>query len=103
MLEFDGIKIKNSGVANYMLRTDVLNNPQHIINNLQTIEDYVKMHPDVYFACKALNYRTFKKKFDGDRPLAVQIDWENRDGILAQNTIILIHLQEKEKKSAKIY
>lgn len=80
--EVDGIKIKNSGVANYMLRTDVLNNPQHIINNLQTIEDYVKMHPDVYFACKALNYRTFKKKFDGDRPLAVQIDWENRDGIL---------------------
>lgn len=80
--EVDGIKIKNSGVANYMLRTDVLNNPQHIINNLQTIENYVKNHPDVYFACKALNYRTFEKKFDGDRPLAVQIDWENKDGFL---------------------
>lgn len=80
--EVDGIKIKNSGVANYMLRTDVLNNPQHIINNLQTIENYVKNHPDVYFACKALNYRTFEKKFDGDRPLAVQIDWENKNGFL---------------------
>lgn len=78
----DGIKIENSGVANYMLRTDKLNNPQDIINNLQTIEEYVEMHPDVYFACKALNYRTFDKKYDGDRPLAVQIDWENENGFL---------------------
>jgi hypothetical protein len=78
----DGIKIENSGVANYMLRTDKLNNPQDIINNLQPIEEYVEMHPDVYFACKALNYRTFDKKYDGDRPLAVQIDWENENGFL---------------------
>ena len=54
-------KIENSGVANYMLRTNKLDDPQFIIDNLQTIEDYVRDHPNVYFACKALNYRTFAK------------------------------------------
>lgn len=78
----NGKKIKNSGVANYMLRTNKLDDPQFIIDNLQTVEDYVNDHPNVYFACKALNYRTFAQKHDGDRPLAVQIDWENKDGCL---------------------
>lgn len=39
------------------------------------IKDYVKMHPDIYFACKALNYRTFAEKWDGNRPLSVQVNW----------------------------
>lgn len=78
----NGKKIEKSGVANYMLRTNKLDDPQFIIDNLQTIEDYVNNHPNVYFACKALNYRTFTQKYDGDRALAVQIDWENKDGCL---------------------
>lgn len=80
--EVDGLKIKDSGVANYMLRTDMLDDAQSIIDSLQTIDEYVEEHPDVYFACKALNYRTFAEKYDGDRPLAVQIDWENENGML---------------------
>lgn len=74
--------IENSGVANFMLRTDSLDDPQLIIDSLQTIDDYVKEHPDVYFACKALNYRSFKNKWDGDRPLAVQIEWKNQNNLL---------------------
>lgn len=97
----DGIEIENSGVANYMLRTDKLNNPQDIINNLQTIEEYVEMHPDVYFACKALNYRTFDKKFDGDRPLAVQIDWENENGFLVPRYNYSDPLTRKGKEIAQ--
>lgn len=75
----DGVRIPNSGVANYMLRTDELDDPQVLINSLQEIDEYVDEHPDVYFACKALNYRTFEGKFDGDRPLVVQIDWEVKE------------------------
>lgn len=44
------------------------------------IDEYIKAHSDIYFACKALNYRTFKQKYDGDRPLSVQVDWEVKEG-----------------------
>ncbi|HEL2314489.1 TPA: hypothetical protein TZM57_000085 [Streptococcus suis] len=77
-----GQVIKDSGVANFMLRTDELDDAQQIIDSLQTIDEYVKQHPDVYFACKALNYRTFESKYDGDRPLAVQINWKEKDNEL---------------------
>ncbi|HDR1333843.1 TPA: hypothetical protein QB386_000580, partial [Pasteurella multocida] len=30
----------------------------------------------IYFACKALNFRTFENKYDGNRPLAVQVQWD---------------------------
>lgn len=40
-----------------------------------SIDEYIKSNPDIYFACKALNYRTFESKYDGNRPLAVQVDW----------------------------
>ena len=99
--EVNGKIIENSGIANYMLRTDKLNNPQDIINNLQTIEEYVEMHPDVYFACKALNYRTFDKRFDGDRPLAVQIDWENENGFLVPRYNYSDPLTRKGKEISK--
>lgn len=44
------------------------------------IDEYIKAHSDIYFACKTLNYRTFKQKYDGDRPLSVQVDWEVKEG-----------------------
>lgn len=82
-----GKVIKDSGIANFMLRTDDLSNPQRIINSLQTIDEYVNAHPDVYFACKALNYRSFDKKYDGDRPLSVQINWLNKENQLVPEFI----------------
>ena len=55
---------------------------QDVIDKMVPIKEYVKMHPDIYFACKALNYRTFAGKWDGDRPLSVQVYWNAEDNKL---------------------
>ncbi len=41
---------------------------------LEPIEEYA-IKQNLYFACKAINYRVEKNKWDGDRPLAIYIDW----------------------------
>lgn len=70
-----GQVIENSGVANYILMDEEIYSAQDVIDKMIPITDYVKRHPDIYFACKALNYRTFANKWDGDRPLSVQVLW----------------------------
>ena len=82
-----GNRIENSGIANYMLTTVMVNSTQDVIDNLVDIENFAKSEPPLYFACKALNYRTFKEKYDGDRPLAVFVDWSVNNGILTHNLI----------------
>ena len=48
-----------------------------------TIEKFVDAEkPTIYFACKALNYRAEKDKWDGDRPLSVYVDWYIKDAKL---------------------
>jgi hypothetical protein len=78
----DGEIIPNSGVANYILMDESVQTPQEVIDRMVPVEDYVRQHPDIYFACKALNYRTFAKKWDGNRPLSVQVDWSAENGRL---------------------
>jgi hypothetical protein len=78
--------IKNSGIANFILFEDTsmsINNIQDVIDSLIPITDYVSDNPNVFFACKALNYRTYKDKYDGDRPLAVYVNWFVRNNKLA--------------------
>ncbi len=75
----NGTCIENCGIANYFLMKNSVNSTQEIIDSLYSIEKYVDDHPDVYFACKALNYRTFKKKYDGNRPLSVYVRWYVED------------------------
>jgi len=71
----NGEVIENSGVANSIVMNDHLFSAQDVIDNMIPIEEYVRRHPYIYFACKALNYRSFEKKWDGNRPLSVQVDW----------------------------
>lgn len=80
----NGKKIDNSGIANFILigNFEDFNDINSVLTNLVTINDYAKNNPDIYFACKALNYRTFEKKFDGDRPLSVFVDWKANKGKL---------------------
>lgn len=80
-------RVPNSGIANCLLigNTEVYNAAQDVINNIIPITAYIESHPDIYLACKALNYRTFEQKFDGDRPLCVFIDWNIKDGKLTPN------------------
>lgn len=72
----NGETIDNCGIANYILFENApIQTLQNAIDQLITIKEYVEKHPDIYFACKALNYRTHKLKFDGDRPLSVSVNW----------------------------
>ncbi|MBQ7107448.1 MAG: hypothetical protein IJN93_08085 [Clostridia bacterium] len=83
----NGEIIENCGIANCILMNDGVKTTQEIIDSLYTIEDYVDMYPTVYFACKALNYRTFYNKYDGNRPLSVYVDWYVEDGQLCHNLV----------------
>lgn len=79
--------IPNSGVADYILISDSVNSAQDVIEQMIPIKEYVKQYPHIYFACKALNYRTFAQKYDGNRPLAVQVEWYIENGKLVSNLI----------------
>lgn len=77
----NGQTIVNSGVANYIITVDAEDqNLDYYLAKMQPIENFAKVQK-IYFACKALNYRVNKNKWDGDRPLSVYVDWsldENR-------------------------
>lgn len=79
----NGEIVPNSGVADYILMTDELIDIQDVIDNIVSVKNYVQ-DKKFYFACKALNYRTLHNppKCDGNRPLAVQVDWSVVDGKL---------------------
>lgn len=79
--------VPNSGVANYILMDESVETAQEVIERMIPIEEYVRNHPEIYFACKALNYRTFEEKWDGNRPLSVQVDWNALDGKLVPKLV----------------
>ncbi len=73
-----------SGVANYMLCVEETKDLSlnDVVNALIPIEKYVEEHPQIYYACKALNFRSSEDKWDGDRPLSVYVDWTIKEGKL---------------------
>ncbi len=79
--------VPDSGVANYILMDESVETAQEVVDKMLPIEEYVRKHPDIYFACKALNYRSFEQKWDGDRPLSVQVDWNAFDGKLVPELV----------------
>lgn len=81
----NGKIIENSGVANYMLVTNDTSSIEKIITRLQPISSYVRNNPNLFCVYKALNYRTFDNKYDGDRPLAVSVDWSIKNSKLSHN------------------
>ncbi|WP_259416606.1 hypothetical protein [Bacillus toyonensis] len=80
----NGRVIPESGVANYVLTANIenLNSAQDAINSIVPINTFANNNPQVYYACKALNYRSFVNKFDGNRPLAVHVNWNVIDNKL---------------------
>lgn len=82
-----GQVIENSGIANYILMDEDVHSAQDVIDKMIPITEYVKLHPDIYFACKALNYRTFAEKWDGDRPLSVQVFWDAEENKLVPKLV----------------
>ena len=84
----NGEIIPGSGIANCILfEDDMFDDIQDAVNNLIPIEEYAKDNPKVYFACKALNYRCFAGKYDGNRPLSVYVDWSAANGKLTPELI----------------
>ena len=72
----NGNIIKDSGIANYILFEDSpIHTVQEVFDSLIPISEYIDQNPNIYFACKALNYRTYSQKYDGNRPLAVYVNW----------------------------
>ena len=87
----NNMRIDNSGVADYILQADPnqIQTIDDVIRNLVLIKDFVATKPAICFACKALNCRTLHKdrKWDGDRPLAVYVNWHIADGKLTPELI----------------
>ena len=83
-----------------MLVTDYVSSAQDIIDQMIPISEYIEMHPEIYFACKALNYRTYASKYDGNRPLAVQVDWKVDDGKLVSDIIYEYPLEKNGTEMA---
>jgi hypothetical protein len=87
----NGVVINNSGISNYVLVIDEVTTVQKSLDSffedLKPIEEYA-VNQNLYFACKAINYRVQKSKWDGDRPLAVFINWYLIDNIIHGQLII---------------
>lgn len=68
--------IANSGVADYLLEVTSGENisKEDCLEMMQPIGEYANSQ-NIYFACKALNYRYDKDKWDGPRPLSVYVNW----------------------------
>ncbi len=72
----NGKVIKDSGIANYIIEADRYDmSLDYYLKKMVEIEPFAEKQ-EIYFACKALNYRCEKEKWDGDRPLAVYVDWK---------------------------
>lgn len=93
--------IPNSGVANYILMDENVKTAQEVIDKMIPVQEYVQNHSDIYFACKALNYRSFEEKWDGNRPLSVQVDWSVKDRKLVPELVFDKPLQVKGNEMAK--
>jgi hypothetical protein len=93
--------IPDSGVANYILIDESVKTAQEVIDKMIPIQEYVRNHPEIFFACKALNYRTFEEKWDGNRPLSVQVDWSAEDGKLVPELVFDRPLQVKGNEVAE--
>lgn len=78
-------KIKNSGIANYILITEIkdINTAEDVLNNIILIDNY-KIEPH-YLIFTANTYNIQNNKTDGNRPLAVRIEWEIRENELYPN------------------
>ena len=91
----NGEEIKNSGVANYILEVDGASHDlDYYLNNMLPIEEFAA-EQDIYFACKAINYRAQPNKWDGNRPLSVYIDWRLQDGKLKAEFVMDNPLEKK--------
>jgi hypothetical protein len=84
----NGVEICDSGVANFILKVE--NTDEELdfyLKDLKPIEEFA-ITKDIYFACKAINYRSKVDKWDGNRPLSVFIEWSLVNNVLSAKFVI---------------
>jgi hypothetical protein len=80
--------IKNSGVANFILEVDSTSEDlNYYIDRLEPIKNFA-IKQEIYFACKAVNYRAAPDKWDGPRPLSVYVQWSLNDGKISAELVM---------------
>jgi hypothetical protein len=83
----NGSRVINSGIADTFLEIssdlNLVSNMtlQEIIDKFESISS-VANRKNINFGFTALNYRSDKNKWDGNRPLAVWVDWSIKNGKL---------------------
>jgi hypothetical protein len=99
----NGVVITDSGISNYLLEREISESTDlnQVLESLITIDEYVESSNEMFFACKALNYRQRQNKWDGDRPLAVYVDWSFEQGKLVSEIKYDKPLEEKGNERAK--
>ena len=92
----NGIVIPDSGVAEYILIVDDVESitAKKCLESMIPINTYIA-DKDIYFACKAVNYRMSKDKWDGNRPLSVWVDWNLRNNKLVAEINMSNPLQKR--------
>lgn len=89
--------IEDSGVANMYVEIGADEvSLKNVLSKMIPIEEFVdSQDSDLCFACKALNYRAVPDKWDGDRPLAVYVDWKLENRIMTGKIVLNQPLEHK--------
>lgn len=95
----NGEKIIDSGIAEFLLITelDQITSTEDIIRQLIPISDYKV--PDTYLVFTANNYRIPVNKTDGNRYLAVRIEWKNINNQLTPFILFDHPLQDNSRSN----
>ncbi|MGE6630633.1 hypothetical protein [Bacillus sp. NPDC077027] len=96
----NGIVIKDSGVANCIISCDVayVHSTQDAVDKIISMEEFAKNNRNVFFVCKALNYRSFEDKIEGNRHLSVFINWSIENNKLSPELVFSNPLLTKGKQ-----
>lgn len=81
------IQIKDSGIANYMLITEIedINNPKDVLDKIVDIDKHQIDTHYLIFTANTYSINKPKNKTDGNRSLAVRIEWELKNDKLYPN------------------
>ena len=95
--------IEDSGVANMYVEIGADEvSLKNVLSKMIPIEEFVdSQDSDLCFACKALNYRAVPDKWDGDRPLAVYVDWKLENRIMTGKIVLNQPLEHKGNEIGK--
>ncbi len=93
--------VENSGVAEYLISTEI-EDINSILDILRQAQDINTMHlPDIYLVFTANNYRTDVDSADGQRSLAVYINWECINGKLTPEFVYNMPLKYTGERDIK--